>query len=187
MKVLVACECSGRVRDAFLNLGHDAYSLDLKPSETPTDRHLKVELRKFIEDTGTDYWDLLIAHPDCTYLAVSGARWWVGRKHLQDDAIKFVKWIASLPVPKIAIENPIGKLSTAWRKPDQIIQPWWFGDAETKATCLWLKNLPLLKATHIKPNVLKHSTWRMPPSEHRKTDRARTFQGIANAMAEQWG
>lgn len=185
VNVLVACECSGRVKTAFRNRGHNAWSCDLKPSEITDDKfHYQGNIMTIWYKQN---WDLLIAHPDCTYLAVSGARWWKYRLTEQQEAIDFVLWLADLPIPRIAIENPIGKLSTVWRKPDQIIQPWWFGDAETKATCLWLKGLQKLKPTHNKPDVLKHSTWRMPPSDHRKTDRARTFQGIGNAMAEQWG
>lgn len=182
MNVLVACECSGRVKAAFRLKGHNAYSCDLKPSEIPDDKfHFKGDA---IYWSTHGEWDLLIVHPDCTYLAVSGARWWDTRCLEQRQAIDFVMFFANLDIPKIAIENPVGKLSTAWRKPDQIIHPWWFGENESKATCLWLKGLPKLVATHSKPEVI---VWRMPPSDHRKTDRARTFQGIANAMAEQWG
>jgi hypothetical protein len=188
-RILIACECSGRVKTAFRERGYDAYSCDLKPSEIPDDKYHFQHDIKTLSYLYSRLWeglDLLIAHPDCTYLAVSGARWWDGRLKEQVNAIEFVLWLANLPVKHIAIENPIGKLSTVWRKPDQIIQPWMFGHGETKATCLWLKGLPLLKPTNIVEGR-EGKVWKMPPSEHRKTDRARTYQGIANAMANQWG
>ncbi len=167
---------------AFRRRGHNAWSCDLKPSEIHNDPyHIQGDMRE-LDYTG---WDLLIAHPDCTYLAVSGARWWAGREREQAEAIAFVKWIFGLPVPHIAIENPIGKLSTAWRKPDQIIQPWQFGHPTTKATCLWLKGLPLLVPTCL-VMPLAHDCHREPPSPERKANRARTYQGIADAFAAQW-
>ena len=183
MKIIVACEEWGRVKTALRAKGHNAYSCDLKPSQIPGDPyHFQCDMRAL------DYSriDMVIAFPDCTYLAVSGARWWKGREKEQQEAIEFVKWIANLSVPRIAIENPIGKLSTAWRKPDQIVQPWMFGHGEVKATCLWLKGLPLLKPT----NIVEGRYPRVhlePPSLMRRSNRARTYQGIANAMAEQWG
>jgi len=143
MRVLVACEFSGIVREAFRQKGHDAYSCDLIPTEIPG-KHIQGNVIDILQDG----WDLMIAHPPCTYLAVSGARWWSQRKEEQEDAIAFVMLLAEAPIPKIAIENPIGRLSTIWRKPDQIIQPWQFGHGETKATCFWLKGLPLLAHTH---------------------------------------
>lgn len=188
MNVLVACECSGRIKTAFRKRGHNAWSCDLKPSELEHDLfHLNCDMRLVVGGHFNNRWDLLIAHPDCTYLSVSGARWWKSRQKEQKEAIEFVKWIYNLPILHIAIENPIGKLSTTWRKPDQIIQPYHFGDAESKATCLWLKNLPPLIARFTGGEGIKQSTWREPPSAQRKTNRARTYQGIAEAMAEQWG
>jgi site-specific DNA-cytosine methylase len=181
MNIIVACECSDIVADAFKKLGHNAHSCDLKPSEHNRPDHYQCDMR-LLDYSGID---LLIAHPDCTHLAVSGARWWKDRAKEQWEAIEFVRWIANLPVPRIAIENPIGILSTVWRKPDQIIQPWMFGHGEVKATCLWLKGLLKLVPTNI-VDGREQKVWRMPPSEHRKADRARTYQGIANAMAAQW-
>jgi len=128
----------------------------------------------------------MIAHPPCTHLASSGARWWPNKELEQQEAILFVKMLAIAPIPRIAIENPIGKLSKAWRKPDQIIQPWMFGHGETKATCLWLKNLPLLQPTNIVDGREPKVHW-MSPSKDRWKERSRTYQGIADAMAEQWG
>lgn len=182
MNVLVACECSGIVKSAFRRRGHNAWSCDLKPSEIKNDPyHLNCDVR-LLAHAG---YDLIIAHPDCTYLASSGARWWKGREKEQLEAIDFVKWIYNLPVLHIAIENPIGKLSTAWQKPDQIIQPWQFGQGEVKATCLWLKNLPLLKPTNIVEGRYPRVHLEVPSPE-RKTNRARTYQGIADAMSIQW-
>ena len=194
MKVLVACEFSGIVREAFRKKGHDAWSCDLLPTEIQGN-HIQGDIRgaKYGNLPGGYHqhlrgwldWDLLIAHPDCTYLSVSGARWWAGRKSEQQAAIKFVKFLASLGVPRIAIENPIGRLSTVWRKPDQIIQPWQFGHGETKATCLWLKNLPLLQPTNIVEGRVAR-VHREPPSKDRWKNRSRTLLGIAEAMATQW-
>lgn len=181
MRVLVACEFSGIVRDAFARRGHDAWSCDLLPTEIPGN-HYQGDMRNL------DYqrFGLLIAFPPCTYLARSGARWWPAKKQEQATAIEFVRWILSRPVERIAIENPIGILSTIIRRPEQIIQPWQFGHGETKATCLWLKNLPLLIPTNIvegrRPRVHYE-----PPSTERGKRRSRTFSGIAEAMAEQWG
>jgi len=180
MRVLVACEFSGVVREAFGKRGHDAWSCDFLPSEIPG-KHYQCDMRSL------DYsqWNLLIVFPPCTYLASSGARWWKGREKEQNEAIEFVRWILDLPVSKIAVENPIGRLSTAIRKPDQIIQPWQFGHGETKATCLWLNNLPLLKPTNIVKGR-EGRVWKEPPSQERWKNRSRTFQGIAEAMASQW-
>lgn len=180
MKVLIACEFSGIVREAFAKRGHDAWSCDFLPSEIPG-KHLQCDMREL------DYsgWDMLIAFPPCTYLCSSGARWWKGKEKQQAAAIDFVLWVASLPVPCIAIENPVGKLSTMWRKPDQIIQPWRFGHGETKATCLWLKNLPCLTPTNIVEGRIArvHHESERPDRWKR---RSRTLKGIAEAMAEQW-
>lgn len=181
MKVLVACEFSGAVRDAFSALGHDAWSCDMLPSETPG-QHYEGDARDFL-DAG---WDLLIAHPPCTHLAVSGARWFKDKKDEQAHGLGFVLQLLAAPIDRIAIENPISILSSRWRKPDQIIQPWQFGHGETKATCLWLKNLPTLAPTQIvdgrEPRV--HFT---APGENRWKERSRTLKGIAEAMAAQWG
>jgi hypothetical protein len=181
LNVLVACEFSGVVREAFSAVGHFAVSCDLLPTEIPG-AHYQGDVLKLL-----DYrWDLMIAHPPCTYLASSGARWWKDRQQEQQAAIEFVQRLMDAPIKHIAIENPIGKLSTAIRKPEQIIQPWQFGHGETKATCLWLKNLPPLVPTDI-VDGREARIHKMPPSENRWKERSRTYQGIANAMAEQWG
>jgi len=182
MKVLIACEFSGIVRNEFAKLGHNAWSCDLLPTEIPG-QHYQGYLEDFIGE-GSE-WDLIIAHPPCRYLAVSGARWWKGREEKQIAAFYFVMMIAKRNCKKIAIENPIGALSTLWRKPDQIIQPWQFGHGETKATCLWLKGLPKLTPTNIVAGR-EQKIWKMPPSDHRAKDRSKTYLGIAKAMAEQW-
>jgi hypothetical protein len=183
MRVLVACEFSGIVRDAFIAKGHDAWSCDLLASESSDERHFTTDVRELLYD-GLQ-WHLMIAHPPCTYLAVSGARWFKTRKHEQEKAIDFVRFLMDAPVLRICIENPISVISTKIRKPDQIIQPWMFGHPETKATCLWLKNLPKLVPT----NIVEGRTARVhrePPSPDRWKNRSRTMTGIANAMAEQW-
>jgi len=181
MKVLVACEFSGIVRDAFTKRGHDAMSCDLLPTERPG-KHYQGDVLGIINDG----WDLMIAHPPCTHLAVSGARWFKNKQIEQRAAILFFLHLAALNIPKIAIENPIGIMSTIYRKPDQIIQPWMFGHGETKATCLWLKALPPLIPTQIVEGR-EHWIHRMPPSPTRGRERSITYQGIADAMAEQWG
>jgi site-specific DNA-cytosine methylase len=184
MKVAVICEFSGIVRDAFVKLGHEAISFDLLLTEQPGPHR-----QGDIKELPPEYWkqfDIAICHPPCTYLAVSGARWWGGRQQEQKEAIEFVKWCMNLPIDKIAIENPIGKLSTAIRKPDQIIQPWQFGHGETKATCLWLKNLPKLQPTNI-VDGREARIHKMPPGPDRWKERSRTYAGIARAMVEQWG
>ena len=144
MRVLVACEFSGRVRDAFIARGHDAVSCDLLPSETPGP-HIQLDVLEVIHGD----WDLMIAHPPCTHLAVSGARWFKDKQAEQVDALAFVAALLCAPIPRIALENPISIISSRIRRPDQIIQPWQFGHGETKATCLWLKNLPLLVPTNV--------------------------------------
>ena len=182
MRVLVACEFSGIVRDAFAARGHDAWSCDLLPTERPG-QHIQGDVLKDVEAKG---WDLLVAHPPCTYLAVSGARWFKERRAEQHDALQFVRYLLEWPCPRIALENPVSIISTAIRKPDQIVQPWQFGHPEVKATCLWLKGLPKLVPT----NVVEGRTARVhrePPSPERWKNRSRTYQGIADAMAEQWG
>ncbi len=181
MRVLVACEYSGRVRDAFIRLGHDAVSCDVLPTETPGPHH-----QCDIKEIYLQNFDLMIAHPPCTHLAVSGARWWKDKAIEQADALKFVGWLMDAPVQRIAIENPISKISSAIRKPDQIIQPWQFGHGETKATCLWLNGLPKLSPTNIVEGR-EAKVHKMPPGPDRWKNRSRTYQGIADAMAEQWG
>lgn len=183
MKVLVACEFSGIVRDAFKARGHDAWSCDLLESESDGN-HIQGDVIDLLYRVDVR-WDLLIAHPPCTYLAVSGARWFSSRPERQEQALRFVKALLAADVERIALENPIGVISTRIRKPDQIIQPWQFGHGETKATCLWLKGLPLLKPTKIVDG--RHGrVWREAPSPDRWKNRSRTYQGIADAMAEQW-
>ena len=180
LKVLVACEYSGRVRDAFKSLGHDAWSCDLLPTEQPG-QHYQHDV-KYIMHRG---WDLMIAHPPCTHLAVSGARWFKDKRQEQIDALNFVRDLMDAPIKYIAIENPISVISSKIRKPDQVIQPWQFGHGETKATCLWLKNLPKLKPTNIVEGR-EGKVWKMPPSPDRWKARSRTYTGIAEAMANQW-
>ena len=181
MRVLVVCEFSGIVRDAFKAQGHDAWSCDLLPTERPG-QHLLGDIR-LLDDWN---WDLMIAHPPCTHLAVSGARWFKYKQKEQEEALDFVRWLLERPVPRIALENPISVISTKIRKPDQIIQPWMFGHGETKATCWWLKNLPLLKPTNIVPGR-EPRVHMMTPSPDRWKNRSRWLPGIAKAMAEQWG
>ena len=181
MKVLVACEFSGLVRDAFRSLGHDAISCDLLPTEI-SGPHYQGDVRDILYDG----WDLMIAHPPCTHLAVSGARWFCLKQKEQEEALEFVRLLMDSPIERIAIENPVSVISSRIRKPDQIIQPWMFGHGETKATCLWLKNLPKLEPTNI-VNGRENRIHKMPPSVFRGRERSRTYAGIAQAMAEQWG
>lgn len=183
MNVLVACEYSGRVRDAFSRMGHNAWSCDFLQSETPGD-HYQCDVRDAIKDG----WDLMIAHPPCTHLAVSGARHFAEKKAsgVQNEALEFVRLLLAAPIPRICLENPVSIISTRIRKPDQIIQPWQFGHGETKATCLWLKGLPKLVPTNIVPGRAAR-IHRMPPGPNRWRERSRTYQGVADAMAEQWG
>jgi hypothetical protein len=181
LKVLVACEFSGAVRQAFRNLGHDAWSCDLLPAEDGSPYHLQEDVipRLF------DGWDLMIAHPPCTHLAVSGARWFKDKQKEQAEALDFVFRLLHAPIHHIALENPISIISSRIRKPDQIIQPWQYGHGETKATCLWLINLPKLVPTNIVEGR-EARVHMMPPSPDRWKERSRTFEGIANAMATQW-
>jgi len=181
VKVLIACEFSGTVRDAFLARGHDAISCDLLPTES-TGPHYQGDVMDIINDG----FDLMIAHPPCTHLAVSGARWFKEKLSEQAEALEFVRKLLSAPIPKIALENPISIISSRIRKPDQIIQPWQFGHGETKATCLWLKNLPLLTPTNIVEGR-EAKVHKMPPGPDRWKLRSKTYAGIAQAMAEQWG
>ena len=181
MKVLVACEYSGRVRDAFKARGHDAWSCDLLPTDVEG-QHIQGSVLDVL-DQG---WDLMIAHPPCTHLAVSGARWFKDKRAEQHEALCFVSSLLNAPIERIALENPISVISTKIRKPTQIIQPWQFGHGETKATCLWLKNLPKLEPTDIVEGR-EARVHKMAPSADRWKLRSLTFEGIAKAMAEQWG
>ena len=180
MRVLIACEFSGIVREAFKKKGHDAWSCDLLPTDI-----LGQHIQGDILDILNDGWDLMIAHPPCTHLAVSGARWFKDKKKEQVEALGFVQTLLDAPIKKTALENPISVISTKIRKPDQIIQPWQFGHGETKATCLWLKNLPKLEPTKI-VSGREARVHKMPPGPNRWKERSRTFQGIADAMANQW-
>lgn len=220
MRVLVACEYSGVVRDAFMARGHEAWSCDLLPSESPNGNHYQGDVLDLLEEP----WDLMIAHPPCTYLCSSGLHWnkrRPEREKLTHEAMLFVFSLLDARISKIALENPVGCISTNYRKPDQIIQPYQFGHDASKATCLWLQGLPLLQGTKFVepryscvcgtifeyslgkygcPNCLGHgkvkSIWgnqtpsgqnKLGPSEKRATERSRTYEGIAQAMAEQWG
>lgn len=222
MRVLVACEFSGIVRDAFRARGHDAWSCDLLPSEGKTlgqwypklypkwhplhhhQFHHQRDVRDLFEgrvahsmalEGQRPTWDLLIAHPPCTHLAVSGARWFAGKTKEQEEALEFVRWLLALPVPRIALENPISVISSHIRKPDQIVQPHWFGHPEFKRTCLWLKNLPPLVMTRPLKVPLRGTpewtSWNKvhwaPPGPDRWKERSRTYTGVADAMAKQWG
>jgi hypothetical protein len=182
VKVLVACEYSGRVRDAFLAKGHYAMSCDLLPTDVSGPHY-----QGNVQDVINDGWDLMICHPPCTHLAVSGARHFAVKKAsgVQDEALDFVRMLLNANIPKIALENPISIISSQIRKPDQIIQPWQFGHGETKATCLWLKGLPLLTPTNIVEGR-SDRIHKMPPSANRWKLRSTTYQGIADAMANQW-
>jgi len=183
VRVLVACEYSGVVRDAFIALGHDAMSCDLLPTEVPGP-HYQGDVRDVL-----DYpWDMMIAHPPCTDLAVSGARHFESKRMdgRQQASVSFFMLLAKADIQKICIENPVCIVSSLWRKPDQIIQPWQFGHGETKATCLWLKGLAPLAPTAI-VDGREQRVHRMPPSPDRWKERSRTYQGIADAMAQQWG
>lgn len=181
MNVLIACEYSGIVRDAFAARGHYAVSCDILPSESEG-LHLQCDIR----DVPQDNWDLWICHPPCTRLSVSGARWFHLYPEEQKEALDFVRFLLDAKVPKIALENPVSVISSRIRKPDQIIQPWMFGHGETKATCLWLKNLPKLTPTNVVEGR-EQRIHKMPPGPNRGKERSRTYQGVADAMADQWG
>ena len=191
MKILIACEYSGKVRDAFANLGHDATSCDILPSDAPG-KHYQGDVTDIINDG----WDMMVAFPPCIHLAVSGARWFAEKRAdgRQQAALDFVRLLMDAPIPRIAIENPVSIISSHIRKPDQTVQPWQFGHGETKRTCLWLKGLPKLVAT----NNVKEAMLKLPKSQSQRLHylspgperaklRSKTYQGIANAMAEQWG
>ena len=203
MKILVACECSGRVRDGFLALGHDAISCDLLPTESPGPHY-----EGSVHDILGNGWDMMVAFPPCTHLAVSGAAWFEQKRAdgRQQQGIDFFMSLANAPIHRIAIENPVGIMSNLWRKPDQIIQPYYFGDEFQKTTCLWLKNLPKLvhhketdlfaECTHVDrgemitfPSGKRMAKWyaMLRPDATRGGIRSKTFPGIANAMASQWG
>jgi hypothetical protein len=202
MKILVACEFSGRVRDAFTRRGFDAWSCDILPSETPG-KHIQGDVRKILNDG----WDLMIAHPPCTYLSYAGLRYWnvPGRKELRQEAMQFFMEMVNAPIEKICVENPVGYPNTVYRKPDQVIHPYYFGDPFLKKTCLWLKNLPKLWYWKIDDLFGKQTMSEFPEpiyatprsdgttklrhfteAMHGK-ERSITFPGIADAMAEQWG
>jgi len=184
MKILIACEFSGIVREAFRKQGHDAWSCDLLKTDIKSQYHFQIDVLQII-DLG---WDLMVAFPPCTHLSVSGARWFKEKikDGRQQRAIDFFMNFVNAPINKICIENPIGIMSTKYRKPDQIIQPWQFGHGEIKATCLWLKNLKPLKPTKI-VNGREARIHKMPPSKNRGQLRSITYKGIADAMANQWG
>lgn len=195
LKVLVACEFSGVVRDAFIRAGHDATSVDLLPSESQFGPHTVGDA---LDSVYSGRWDLMVAHPPCTFLASSGARWWRTRGAQQRAALEFVRSLLHAPIARIAIENPVGAISTAIRKPDQIIQPWQFGHPEWKTTCLWLKGLPKLMTAFLvepdktvgggkRPGRVSSRIHRMSPGKDRQRERSRTYTGIAQAMAAQWG
>jgi len=183
-KVLVACEKSQAVTIEMRKIGIEVYSCDIEPcSGRYPEWHIQGDVIPLLKQE----WYIIIAFPPCTHLAVSGAKWFKEKQKdgRQQRAIDFFMQFVNCKCKRMAIENPIGIMSTIWRKPDQIIQPWQFGHGETKATCLWLKNLPLLKPTNI-VNDRNHSIWKMPPSKDRGEIRSKTFSGIAKAMAEQW-
>ena len=182
MRVIVGCEFSQIVTKAFRKRGHEAYSCDLLPTEGNSEWHFQEDIFELLK---REQFDLGIFHPPCTHLAVSGARWFKDKQEEQAEALEFVRLLMNSPIPKIAIENPISIISSRIRKPDQIIQPWQFGHGETKATCLWLKNLPLLKPTNV-VDGRENRIHKMPPSEDRWKERSRTYPGIAEAMAIQW-
>jgi site-specific DNA-cytosine methylase len=185
LRVLIACEFSQIVTRAFRERGHESFSCDILPTEGNPEWHIQDDITNHLKRKAHNWWDLLIAHPPCRYLAVSGARWFKDRMDEQDKALEFVYLLMESDIDRICIENPISVISTRIRKPDQIIQPWMFGHPETKATCLWLKNLPKLIPT----NIVEGRTARVhrePPSPDRWKNRSRTMQGIAEAMATQW-
>ncbi len=192
MRVLVACEFSGIVRDAFRARGHDAWSCDLLASESGAEFHYKTSVKQLFRnwqlwDAPAPWrWDMLLAFPPCTHLAVSGARWFKDKEQEQEHALKFVAWLLTRPINRICVENPIGVISSRIEKPKQIIQPWQFGHGEVKATCLWLKGLPKLVPTQIVDGRIAR-VHREAPSPERWKNRSRTLPGIAEAMAEQWG
>jgi hypothetical protein len=208
VRALIGCECSGIIRQEFRRLGHEAWSCDLKPAEDGSPHHIQDDVLRVMRSTmGGRGWDLFIVHPECTYVSGSGLHWYhrrAGRPELVEEAVAFALEVWSAPIPFVCMENPIGYLSRRIRKPDQIIQPYEFGDDASKATCLWLSGLPLLKldpAQRVAGRLVSYrgkpvERWanqtdsgqnRLTPSPSRATDRARTYPGIARAKAEQWG
>lgn len=198
MRVLIGMECSGRVREAFRRLGHDAWSCDYQPAEDGSKHHIQDSV--FSHEVVNAGWDFALYHPDCTWATGAGARWmsieW--RKHMLDATLAICKALMAMPIKKIAVENPIGRLSTIWKKPTQIVHPWWFGEKKLKPTCLWLKGLKPLKPTEmIRPPKVKDMTpeerrswceiWLTSPGKDRGQNRSRTFQSLADAYAQQWG
>ena len=186
MKVVVICEFSGTVRDAFIKKGHEAISYDILPTESQGPHH-----QGDILDLPFNHWkqyDLAICHPPCTHLAISGARWFCEKSKEQEEALNFVKYLMLLPIERICIENPVSIISGRIRQPDQIIQPYEFGHGESKKTCLWLKNLPKLKPTSHKSDFdeIEEKIHNMPPSKDRGKLRSVFYKGIAEAMADQW-
>lgn len=194
MKILIACEYSGKVRDAFRLAGHDAISCDLLPTDAPGP-HIQGDVLPLLAEP----WDMIIAFPPCTHLAVSGAKHFAAKRadgRQQQGIDLFMAFVArTVHVPRVAIENPVGIMSSEYRSPDQIVQPWMFGDPYTKTTCLWLKGLPILRPTQIVDRGPRHITkggkslpcwYNLPPSEDRAKIRSATFPGLAAAMAEQW-
>ncbi len=198
MKVLIACEFSGIVREAFIKRGHDAWSCDLLPTEIPGN-HIQGDVLEILNNG----WELMIAHPPCTYLANSGLHYLSGnpvRQTKMQEAFNFVLKLWNSPINRVCIENPTGRLNTDWFTPSQTIQPYYFGDNERKTTCLWLKNLPILMYTHVLPNPKPRATYIRKTGKKKgqiyreyhhgvgsSHERSRTFQGIADAMADQWG
>jgi len=198
MNILIACEFSGRVREAFRKKGHNAWSCDLLPADDNSPYHLKGDVFDYINSDVVDMWDMMIAFPPCTHLAGSGARWFKDKQAEQAEALAFIQRLLDQPITKIALENPVGIISTRIRKPDQIIQPYQFGEDASKRTCLWLKDLPKLVPTKlIEPRIVNgKKLWanqtpsgqnKLGPSADRWKLRSITYQGIADAMAEQWG
>lgn len=181
-RILIACEFSGVVRRAFRDRGYKAYSCDLLPSEDSSPYHIQGDVLDILNDG----WAMMISHPPCTHLAVSGARWFHLKQKEQQEALEFAQRLLDAPIDKIVLENPVSIISSRIRKPDQIIQPWMFGHGETKKTCLWLKNLPKLIPTNI-VDGREQRIWKLPPSEDRWKLRSITYQGVADAFAEQYG
>lgn len=187
LRVLIGCEFSGTVREAFRKWGYDAWSCDILPAEDNSEYHIQNDVRKVLHDD----WDLGIFFPPCTHICVSGAVWFKQKTWQQESALDFVSRLMVAPIPRIAIENPIGVISSKIKKPEQIVNPWEFGHEESKKTCLWLKNLPKLIPTKImeirNKNLTPSGQNKLTPSPTRWMERSRTYSGIAEAMADQWG